>query len=553
MAAPAPDNAALNELDVLIVGAGFSGLYQLHRFRENGYKAQVFEAGGDIGGTWYWNCYPGARVDSDAAIYQYNMPDLWKDFSFTECFPGGQEVLAYLHHCDKKFDLRRDIRFNTSVVRAHFDASKYRWAVTTDNGETVFPRFLSLCLGFSARPYTPTFPGADAFEGLCVHTSRWPQEGVDLTGKRVGVLGTGATGVQVIQELGPSVEHLTVFQRTPNLALPMRQHAVDASYPEQFPALLDKRGTTFAGFHIELANVDGPFDKCTPESRRALNEALWEKGAFHFWLGMYSEVFINLDLNTETYGFWREKVRERLKAAGAAERVADLLAPEKPPHPFGTKRPSLEQRYWETFGLPNVELVDVNAFPIEKMTPKGVLTADGKEHELDALVLATGFDAITGGIKQIDLRGTDTKLLRDIWDEHGLSTYLGMTVPKFPNMFFVYGPQGPTAFCNGPTCIEYQSDWIISLLNHAKTNGYTRIEATVNAGRSYGDLAHKCWDAGLWKKAKSWYFGANIPGKRVEPLNFAGGLPLYRQLCSEEAKNGYPGFELTSPTSSVKL
>ncbi|KAF5385797.1 hypothetical protein D9615_002198 [Tricholomella constricta] len=528
------------EFDVLVVGAGFGGTYQLYKLREAGFSVKVFEAGSNMGGTWHWNCYPGARVDSDFSIYQLSIDELWKEWEWTERFPGRQELVDYFAYVDKKLDLKRDMSFHTRVTAAHFDTPTDRWVVSTQNGRTVRPRFLVLCTGFASKPLFPGYKGLDAFQGIIHHTAQWPQGGVDLAGKRVGVIGTGASGVQVIQETGPLAAHLTVFQRTPNLALPMFQHKLDGAMQtrmksELYPILFRRREQTFAGFHFDVVRRS-VFD-LTPEERYLAFEDLWARGGFHYWLGAYQDIFTDEKANAEVYAFWRKKVLERLRDPEMQRK----LAPETAPHPFGVKRPCLEQQYWEVYNQPNVELVDLQRNPILEVTPKGVMTQDGVEHELDVLVLATGFDAVTGSITDIDLRGIDGALIRDKWSK-GLSTYLGLTSAGYPNMFFPYGPQGPTAFCNGPTCVEIQGDWIVDCIAYMREHKHTRIDPTQAAEDAWVARLNEIFSTGLWDRAKSWYTGANVPGKRVESLNFTGGLPLYIRLCRESAEGGYTGF-----------
>lgn len=531
-------------LDALVVGAGFAGVYELHNLRKLGYNVKAFEAGGDLGGTWYWNCYPGIRVDSDYSIYQFAMDDLWKDWNFTERFPAGAEVHKYFHYLDKKLDLSRDIVYNTRVVSAEFNATTNRWAVTTQDGSVVHPRFLLMCVGTSAKPYTPAFKGLDTFKGERHHASRWPREGVNFEGKRIGIIGTGASGVQIIQEAGKQASHLTVFQRTPMLTLPMMQHKVDEKTQEQFkkdlhPVILRRREQTSGGFQMDFL-MKSVFD-VTPEERELFWELLWSRGGFYFWLEAFEDTFRNQRANDEVYKFWKKKVRARINDP----ELQKILAPDVPHHPFGVKRPCLEQNYYEVFNQPNTTLVDINENPIVEITPEGVKTQDGTEHEFDILVLATGYDAVTGSMAQIDIRGTDGVLIRDKWAKAGLATYLGMTVADFPNMFFVYGPQSPTALSNGPTSIEQQGAWVVKCLEHLKAHDLTRIEATQAAQSNYSKFLNEAYGMYLWGKAKSWYNGSNIPGKRVEPLIFTAGLPLYNQMCNESAEKGYDGFVLS--------
>jgi len=529
------------ELDVLVVGAGFAGLYQLDRLRSLGYSVQVFESGGDIGGIWYWNCYPGARVDTYAPLYQYSREDLWRGWEFSEFYPGWDEVRRYFRYVDEKLDLSRDIRLNTRVSAAEFDDDARQWVVRAGDGTSVRARYLVMCTGFAAKPYVPDIPDLDTFAGECHHTGRWPQDGVNVTGKRVGVIGTGASGVQVIQETAPDAAHLTVFQRTPNMALPMRQRTLDAdaqrqlklSYAERFAM----RGKTFAGFDYDFIGY-GAFD-VPDDERKAIYEDLWERGGFLPWLATFNDILLDADANATSYAFWRDKVRERVDDPAVAEK----LAPTHAIHPFGVKRPSLEQRYYEVYNQDNVELVDLRETSIERITPAGVVTSDGREHKLDVLVLATGFDSITGGLTAIDIRGTKRESFADVF-AGGTRTHLGTATAGFPNLFYIYGPQSPSAFCNGPTCAELQGDWVVECLEYLRRNGLSRIEATHEAENAWGSHVAELTAATLFPEAKSWYMGANVPGKKRELLAYPGGLPTYLQKCNEAAEKGYDGFVL---------
>ncbi|KAG6902020.1 hypothetical protein C0995_005353, partial [Termitomyces sp. Mi166 len=438
-------------LDVLVVGAGFSGVYHLYKLRKAGFSVKVFEAGSGLGGVWYWNRYPGLHVDSDFSIYQFSLEEIWRDWNWTEKYPGRQEMIEYFDYVDKKLDLSRDISFNTRVTSASFNTTTNRWSVFTDTGVTVNPHFLILCTGFASKPLFPDIPGLDTFQGAVHHTSLWPEFGLDITEKRIGVIGTGCSGVQVIQEVGPIAAHLTVFQRTPNHAVPMmNQRPLSAATQikmkeEMYPILFKYRQQTFGGFEFDRM-PRGVFD-LSPEERYLLFDDLWSKGGLRFVHGSCNDILTNEKANAEVYSFWRKRVLERVRDPEMQRK----LAPEKPLHPFGAKRISLEESYYEVFNQPNVVLVDVNENPIIEVTAKGVKTRDGVVHELDVLVLATGFDALTGSISQIDIKGTDGISIGDKWKK-GLSTYLGLAVEGYPNMFIPYGPQGPTAFCNGPTC-----------------------------------------------------------------------------------------------------
>ncbi|KAF5364616.1 hypothetical protein D9758_005630 [Tetrapyrgos nigripes] len=531
-------------IDALIIGAGFGGVHQLIHLRSLGLSTKIFEAGSDFGGIWYWNCYPGARVDSDLPIYQLSLPSLYKTWNYKEKFPGWKELREYFHHVDQTLDLSKDVYFNSRVSEAEWDGKEDRWVVKTEDGKKVAKaRFLLLCTGIGSKYYIPDLKGLSSFKGIMHHTARWPQEGVDVKGKRVGIIGTGATGVQVIQELAPDVGHLTVFQRTPNMALPMQQGQVTAEMQESMKAeglyttFFKRCRQTFGGFAYDLIQDKSALD-VSPEERRLLWENLFEQGGFRFWLANYGDMFTSQQVNDECYAFWRDKVRARLND----ERMKEKLAPMVKPHPIGCKRPSLEQRYYEVYNQDNVTLVDINETPIDEITPKGIRTKDGTEYEFDILVLATGFDIVTGGITAIKVKGTDGEAIGDKW-KNGVYTYLGMTTATYPNMFFLYGPQGPTSFCNGPSCAEMQGEWIVNCIKHMLDNGYSRIEAQKEAENKWKEYVLSFNERTLFPLAKSWYMGANIPGKPVEPLNFTGGVPFYNRYCNGVVEKGYEGFE----------
>ena len=533
-------DAGEDVLDALIIGAGFNGIYQLHRLREEGFSVQIFEAGAGLGGIWYWNCYPGARVDSHVPNYEFSIKELWQDWNWTERFPAWDELRRYFAYVDEKLQLSKDIQFNTRVSGAQFDNSRNQWLVRTSDGRETRARFLIPCMGFAAKAYTPDFPGIDKFAGPCHHTAHWPQEGLDMTGKRVGVIGTGASGVQVTQEAAKVASHLTVFQRTPNMALPMQQRPLDEQTQQKmklkYAAQFRQRAVSSSSMIDVVADERGAKD--VPEvQRQAIFEAAWQKGGFHFWFGTFSDILQDKDSNLLAYEFWRDKIRARINDPALKEK----LAPMKPLHPFGTKRPSLEQNFYEAFNQPNVKLVDVRDEPIQEITESGVLTSENA-YEFDILVLATGFDASTGAFTQIDLRGTHGKTLKETWSD-GVKTYLGFAVPAFPNMLMLYGPQSPTAFCNGPTCAEIQGDWVIDCLNHLRDRQLARIEATDAAAERWAAHIAELGEGTLFPLADSWYMGANIPGK-CRQLLYHPDVQGYLEQCRDAATSGYAGFEL---------
>jgi cation diffusion facilitator CzcD-associated flavoprotein CzcO len=532
------NSAETEELDVILVGAGFAGLYLLDSLRDMGMCVQLFEAGDAPGGVWYWNCYPGARVDSPGPMYQFSREDLWRDWSFSQLYPSWQEIRAYFHYVDDKLGLSRDIRFNRRVTEAEFDQARNLWTVHSNDGSISKARYFVLGTGLGSKPHIPELPSLSNFAGERHHTALWPQQGLDLAGKRIGVIGTGASGVQVAQEAAAVAGHLTVFQRTPNLALPMRQRKLDTDtirrMKEGYSSAYQKRRTSFGGFDYEFLPMSA--SEVSEDERRATFERVWEIGGFAPWVGSFNDLLANEESNRAAYNFWRDKTRVRIKDPA----IAEMLAPMEPPHPYGTKRPSLEQNFFEIFNQPNVRLVNLRKTPIEKVTPGGIITTAG-EHDLDVLVLATGFDAVTGGLTSIDILGTQCETLRETWAKE-VCTHLGLASAGFPNLLFVYGPQSPNALVNGPTCAELQGDWIVQLLDHLRQRNFERFEATVTAEEAWRAHVHAIADGTLFPRADSWYFGANIPGKPREMLAFAGGFATYMSECNESAARGYEGF-----------
>lgn len=527
-----------NNYDVLIVGAGFSGVYQLQRLRQMGFKVRLYEAGGGLGGIWHWNCYPGARVDSHCSIYQFSAPELWRDWEWSEKYPGFEEMRAYFDHVDRVWDISKDVSFNTRVTAAEFDDESRQWLVYTDQGNETRAHYVVFCTGFGSKPYVPSIDGLDDFRGVWHHTALWPQQGLSLEGKRVGVVGTGASGIQVAQEAAKVASQLTVFQRTPNMFLPMCQthlsHEDNEHMKQDIETTFAKRKYTFGGFDFDF--IPKKALSVGEGERLAVYEQLWADGGFPYWLGTYEDILFDEAANRTAYDFWRDKIREQIGAPDLAE----VLAPMEPLHPFGAKRPSLVQNYFEIFNQPNVDLIDVRRTPIDRVNAAGVVIGD-TTFRLDVLVLATGFDAVTGGLTSIDIRGTDGRTIGETWAD-GVRTHLGVATAGFPNMFFAYGPQAPTGFLNGPSSAEYQGECLLACLAYMREQGKSRIEATSEAEDAWRALNIELVDQTLFPQADSWYMGANVPGKRREILNYPGGLPDYLQRFETSARRGYEGF-----------
>jgi cyclohexanone monooxygenase len=547
------ENGDSNELEILVVGMGFGGIYLLQNLRKLGYKVKAIEAAGGLGGIWWWNSYPGARVDTSLPFYELSDEALWKDWTWTERFPAQAELQEYFKHVDKVYNLSKDVQFNTTVTGAHFDQEHSQWTVNTDKGKTVKCRYLILATGFAAKEYVPTIKGLETFNGPAFHTAKTPKgdDALDFQGKRVAVIGTGASGVQVIQELGPIAKNLTVFQRTPNLALPMRQRKLDKEdksgeqrrRKRDYKYLMELRKRTVAGWDYSYNPKLGA--DATPEERNALWEELWEKGGFNPWLGNFCDLMTNREVSDLMYTFWRDKVRARITKTELYDALCPDVAPEG--SPFGTKRPSLEQIFYEVVQQPNVEVVNLKKRPILEVTPTGIIVADDNnsttEIPLDIIILATGFDAGSGSLTKIDIHGITGQTLKEKWAK-GTRTQLGISTAGFPNLFFLYGPQSPGAFAIGPAAAEIQGDWIINCMEDLKKNGHTRIEALAPAEEKWAQITNEQMNMTLISESSSWYVGANIPGKLRESTNYIGGLPSYTKAIYDCTDNGYEGFVL---------
>ncbi|KAM5345812.1 hypothetical protein ACJ41O_011673 [Fusarium nematophilum] len=529
-------------LDAIIIGAGFGGCYLLRNLRKHGFRVRVFEEGLAPGGVWHHNRYPGARTDTPVPLYEFSDPEIWQGWEWTEEYPGQTEIARYFQFVDEKWDLSRDITYGVKVTDAKFDSQKDEWTVRTDNGLVASARFLLPAMGFASKIYTPALKGLETFKGFSCHTAKWPEQAPPLAGKRVGVIGTGATGVQVIQELGPLVDRLVVFQRSPNCAIPMQQKSWTPGSQDKtvYPRLYQQMKTTAAGFLYDRVPRRAMED--TPEQRRELYEQLWQQGGFAVTHGNYSDLMTDEEASRATYNFWRDKVRARILKNDPE--LVQNLAPDEAPFPFATKRPSLEQSFYEVFNQDSVDLVALKKNPIDEVVPEGVRMQDGTLFELDALVLATGFDAVTGSFTRLNITGLKNRTLNKEWGT-GSRTCLGIATSGFPNMLYMYGPQSPTAAAVGPVISEIQSDWIIETMEHMRSKRYSRIEARPEEEKRWARLTNdECNKTLLPKNTTTWYMGGNVPGKPREALNYMGGLPAYREALDECLATGWGRFNL---------
>ncbi len=527
-----------DNLDVIIVGAGISGLYMLYRLRKLGLSARVIEMAPDLGGTWYWNRYPGARCDTDTLEYSYSFDeDLQQEWEWPERYPTQPEILEYLNHVADRFDLRPDIRFNTRVESAIFDEATSRWHVRADDEAELSAQFLIMATGCISEPNIPAIKGMDTFSGPIHHTARFPEEGVDFSGLRAGIIGTGSSGVQAIPVIAEQAERLTVFQRSAQWSTPARNRPVD-------PDVVAEIKADYAGFRArnrlessgQLSHIPGNDVSAMAveeEDRQRIFEERWQLGGFSFY-GSFNDIQINPDSNKATAEFVRSKISKIVKDPN----VAEMLVPDYAIH---CKRPVLDSGYFETYNRSNVQLVDISATPIEAITSKGIRTSDA-EYALDIIVLATGYDAMTGALLKIDIRGRDGLPLRDQWAA-GPVNYLGLQVAGFPNLFTITGPGSPSVLTNMMVAIEQHVEWVSDCIKHIVTHGHASIEATEDAQNTW--VAHVNEVAGktLQVTCHSWYLGANIPGKpRVfMPLP---GFPPYVEKCEAVVANGYEGFVL---------
>lgn len=526
------------EVDAVVVGAGFAGLYMLHRLRGLGMSARVFEAGGGIGGTWYWNRYPGARCDVESLDYSYSFCDaLQQEWRWTERYASQPEILRYVEHVADRFDLRRDIALETRVTAAHFDEARNRWEIATDRGERWSARFCIMATGCLSAPQAPAFPGLERFEGAVYQTGRWPHEVVDFSGQRVGVIGTGSSAIQAIPVIAQQAASLVVFQRTANYSVPARNVPMDPEHErrvkEDYAEVRRGNRESRVGYVAPVNNSSAL--EATPGERRGEYEKRWQRGGLGFG-GTYADLLTSKEANDTAAEFFRGKIRGIVCDAT----VAESMIPKD--YPLGTKRICVDSGYYETFNRDNVSLVDLRKEPIEEITRRGVRTTRA-EYELDSIVFAIGFDAMTGALLDVDIRGRDGVMLRERWGE-GPSSYLGLAVAGFPNLFTVTGPGSPSVLSNMMVSIEQHVEWIADCLASMQANGHRVIEATADAEEAWVRHANETASATLFPLAKSWYTGANIAGKPFGFMPYVGGVGAYRKICDEVAAKGYEGFRL---------
>jgi len=537
-------NQQVKTIDVVIVGAGFAGLYAIKRLRDAGFSVQAFEAGDGIGGTWYWNHYPGARVDLECWDYSYSFsPELQDEWDWPEKYPTAQELMRYLNHVADRFKLRDQIQFNTRVDAATFLEGENLWLVRTSNGNELKCRFFVPATGGLSVPKPPEIPGVETFKGEAFHTGRWPRIEPSFSGKRIGVIGTGSSGVQTIQALAGKCKHLTVFQRTAVFVVPAKNHALTPEMRQRVRATYTERRnlSRMTRFGIPAAMPSESALDATPEERKAKYENAWINSQLLGFRQCYGDILSNMESNDTVAEFIRGKIREIVKDP----EIARKLTPYG--FPFGTKRPCLGDTYYSVFNRDDVTLVDLKTNPIVKIVPEGVVTSEGLI-ELDMLIYATGYDALTGALTKIDVRGIGSQKLTDKW-VNGPKAYLGLVTAGFPNMFTVTGPGSPGPLANMSMSIEQHIDWITNCIQYMHENGAARIDADKNYEDKWMDHVQEVVGRTLYEKANSWYRGANVPGKPQIFMPYLGGFGNYRKKCEDVAQAGYEGFVLTKSVS----
>ena len=530
------DKGSQNSVDVVIVGAGFSGLYLIHRLRNEGYSLRVFERGDGVGGTWYWNRYPGARCDVESMQYSYSFDEqLQQDWHWPEKFSAQPDILEYANRVADRIDLRKEIEFETAVTAAHFDEAAGCWRVETDKGEKVSARFFIMATGCISTAQIPDIAGLSSYQGNTYHTGKWPHEKVDFTGQRIAVIGTGSSGIQAIPVLAEEAAHLTVFQRTANYSLPAQNMTMTPEYEGEWKD--DYRARRMEMRYTPQGSLkdlnDEPALAVSEDRRREVYTERWATGGATL-LGAFNNLLIDQESNDTAAAFVRQQIRKTVKDPA----TADLLCPKD--HPIGTKRICIDSGYYQTFNRDNVELVDIKKSPIERITATGLI-ANGRAFEFDSIVFATGFDAMTGTLFNVDIRGRGDQALKDKWYA-GPRTYLGLMSEAFPNMFMITGPGSPSVKGNMLNSLEQHVDFVTDSILHMRERGFALMEPTREAEDDWVDHVQETANRTLFPRANSWYMGANIPGKPRLFMPYIGGVGRYRQICEEKVESGYEGF-----------
>ncbi len=537
----------VTELDAVVVGAGFSGLYMLHQLREAGFSTMVYEAAADVGGVWYWNRYPGARCDSESIYYNYTFSeDLYNEWTWTSRFPGQPEILRYLNFVADKFELRKDIEFNTRIHSARYDEAVNRWIIHTNDNQVISAKYFITGVGCISTANIPNFKGLENYDGEWYHTGHWPHEKVNFHGKRVGVIGTGSSGVQTIPEIAKEAAHLTVFQRTPQYSVPAKNHLYKEETVQQakenFHEIKRKIRSSMGGLPIQPGELSALED--TPENRRKNYEDAWEKGGAYL-LFSYNDLLADEEANETVSQFIREKIQETVKDSEIARKLT-------PTYYYGAKRAILDTDYFETYNRKNISLVDVKQAPIEEITKTGIRTTN-EAYDLDAIVFATGYDGMTGSLFNMDIIGKDGISLQDKWENGSdVRTYLGISTAGFPNMFMITGPESPSVLGNVPVAVEQHVEWIADCMEYLRKHDIKTIEANSEDENAWSKHCRELADKTLYTKVESWYNGANIADKARGFQIYVGGYGPYRDICDEVAKKEYAGFSLASSSKSLE-
>ncbi|WP_342544111.1 NAD(P)/FAD-dependent oxidoreductase [Lysinibacillus sp. FSL W7-1291] len=529
----------IKEVDAVVLGAGFAGLYMLHQLRSKGFSTIVCEAGDGVGGVWYWNRYPGARCDIESIYYNYTFSkELYEEWTWTSRFPEQAEILRYLNYVADRFQLRTDIQFNTRVTAAHFDEERHKWIVYLNDGQHILAKYFITGIGCLSAANVPNIHGLQQFSGNWYHTGHWPHEKVDFTGKRVGIIGTGSSGIQAIPVIAKEAEQLTVFQRTPQYTIPARNHPYDENFiketKQNFEALKQSMRNSISGTPFAQNQQSAMED--SDDKRMAVFEKAWAQGGFAF-AATYDDLLTNEQSNEKAAEFIRSKIRQIVKDPVVAEKLC-------PKYMYGTKRQVLDSDYFEAYNRENVVLVDVKESPIKKITETGIQTTD-EHYDLDRIIFATGYDGMTGPLFKIDIRGRNGETLKEKWEDGAsVQTYLGLTTAGFPNLFMITGPESPSVLVNMPIAIEQHVEWIAQCIDYLREHDIDLVEPNKEAEEAWSKHCREIANTTLYVKGDSWYTGANIEGKPRSFLIYLGGFDYYTKHCHEVAQNNYEGFKL---------